>query len=551
MAANRYYSVLKKNVDPDGQKELRQLRICINNEWLDSATKSYRDCVNPSTGQVIAKMPQATHKELDEAVAAAKAAFPAWAGTPVGVRTQVLFRMKALIEKNLEELTTLLCMEQGKTRPEGQGDILKALEVTEFACGMPQLMKGENLLNVSKGYDTVQYREPAGVFLGLVPWNFPTMIPHGWMIPICIAAGNTFVLKAASAVPQSAMRMLELWIEAGLPRGVINLVTCDPRDAERLIQHPDIVGVSFVGSSSVGREVYAAAGNAGKRVQVLGEAKNHALVMADCKLERTAAGIINAFCGCAGERCMALPVVVVEEKIADKLVEALIRKAKELVLAAAYKESTSLGPLVNERHKKSVEEWIAKGVAEGAKLVLDGRNPKLPAAWKNGYFIGPTIFDHVTEKMSIGHDEIFGPVLCVKRVKNFEEGIKIMNANPFANGSVIYTQNGAYAREFVFRTDGGMVGVNVGIPVPMCVFGFTGHKQSFFGSLHVMGMDGVRFYTNLKNVTSTWFAEDGGKVDTWDGMLNKIDAEEPAKKEAPKAAAQKAAAPKKAAAKKK
>ncbi len=521
MADGRYFSVLENNADPDGQKELRQLKICINNVWRESRTKSYRDCVNPSTGRVIAKMPQAVPEELEEAVAAAKAAFPAWSGTPVGVRTQVLFRMKVLVDKHLDELTTLLCMEEGKTLPEGRGDVLKALEVIEFACGMPQLMKGENLLNVSPGYDTVQYREPAGVFLGLVPWNFPTMIPHGWMIPICIAAGNTFVLKAASAVPQSAMRMLELWIEAGLPKGVINLVTCDPKDAEKLIKHPDIVGVSFVGSSSIGLEVYAKAGEAGKRVQVLGEAKNHALVMADCKLERTAAGIINAFCGCAGERCMALPVIAVEEKIADALVEILVRKAKELKLGAAYQEDTTLGPLVNERHKKSVLQWIEKGVAEGAKLVLDGRDPQVNGPWQGGCFVGPTIFDHVTEDMSVGKEEIFGPVLCIKRIKNFEQGIALMNANPYANGSSIYTQNGAYAREFVLRTDGGMVGVNVGIPVPMCVFGFTGHKQSFFGSLHIMGMDGVRFYTNLKNVTSTWFAEDGGSVDTWDGMLNK------------------------------
>ena len=519
MATQRYYSVIDASVDPNGFKGSRKLRYCVDNEWRDSASTSFRDCFNPSTGVAVAKLPQCTRAEMDAAVAAAKAAFPAWADTPAPVRNQIMFRMKALVDQHLDELTDLLCMEQGKTLPESQGDILKAREVIEFAAGIPQLLKGESLLNVSSGYDTVQYREPVGVFLGLGPWNFPAMIPHGWMIPLCIASGNTFVLKAASAAPQTAMRMLELWIEAGLPKGVINLVTADPKDVEHLIAHPDIVGVSFVGSSSVGLEVYSKAAAAGKRVQVLGEAKNHALVLADCMLERTAAGIINAFCGCAGERCMALPTIAVEDSIADALVEALLRKAKELTLGRAYEKGVGLGPLVNERQKQSVEGWIEKGIAQGAKLLLDGRNPTVPAECKDGFFVGPTIFDHVTEDMSVGCEEIFGPVLCIKRVKSFEHGIAIMNNNPFANGSAIYTQSGGAAREFVKRTHGGMVGVNVGIPVPMCVFGFTGHKKSFFGDLHVMGMDGVRFYTQLKNVTSTWFADNSGKVDTWDGML--------------------------------
>jgi malonate-semialdehyde dehydrogenase (acetylating)/methylmalonate-semialdehyde dehydrogenase len=517
----RYFSTLAQGNDPHGQKELRQLHLHIDGEWRPSATDSYRDCFNPSTGNVIARLPQCTIAEMDEAVASAKAAFPAWSRKPVGTRAQVLFRMKALIDENINELTILLCMEQGKTISESRGDILKALEVIEFACGMPHLMKGESILNVSEGYDTVQYREPLGVFLGLVPWNFPTMIPHGWMIPICIAAGNTFVLKAASNAPQSAMRMLELWTEAGLPKGVVNLITANPRDVDHLLSHPDIVGVSFVGSSTIGAEVYSKAATAGKRVQVLGEAKNHALVMADCKLERSADGIINAFCGCAGERCMALPTLAVEEKIADQLVELLLRKAKSLRLGLAYAKETALGPVVNAKHKESVEEWIAKGISEGAELVLDGRNPTgLPPECKEGFFLGPTIFDKVTQEMAVGREEIFGPVLSVKRVSDFEHGLAVMNASEFANGSVIFTQSGSAAREFARRTHGGMVGVNVGIPVPMCIFGFTGHKRSFFGDLHVMGMDGVRFYTELKNVTSTWFVEAANtKVDTWDGML--------------------------------
>lgn len=516
----RYFRVLEKAGENGRREDLLLLKHYINGEWRESVSEApCRDGYNPSTGEVIAKVPQCTVAELDEAVAAAKAAYPAWSQTPVRSRVQILFRMKALLDQHLDELITLLCREQGKTLPESKGDIAKAIEVIEFACGMPQLMKGESIMNVSSGYDTVLYREPMGVFLGLVPWNFPAMIPHGWMIPLCIAAGNTFVLKAASNCPQSAMRFMELWEEAGLPKGVVNLVTANTADVEHLIKHPDIVGVSFVGSTSVGMEVYRQAAEAGKRVQCLGEAKNHALVLADAHLERTAAGIINAFCGCAGERCMALPVVVVEESIADRLVELLADMARKQTLGCAYLPETKLGPLVNARHKESVEKWIAKGIEEGAKVVLDGRNPSVPG-YENGFFIGPTILDHVTEEMTVGSQEIFGPVLCIKRVKDFEEGLALMNRNPFANGSVIYTSSGYYGREFAFRTHGGQVGINVGIPVPMCIFGFTGHKKSFIGDLHVMGTDGVRFYTESKNVTSTWFTQETeAKVDTWDGMV--------------------------------
>ncbi|MCH5276927.1 MAG: CoA-acylating methylmalonate-semialdehyde dehydrogenase [Desulfovibrionaceae bacterium] len=520
MTQQRYFSILEPAGSGGRREDLLQLKCYIDGEWKDSAsTAPCRDAYNPSTGEVIAKVPQCTIEELDAAVAAAKAAYPAWSQTPVRSRVQILFRMKALLDQHLDELTLLLCREQGKTWAESRGDIVKAIEVTEFACGMPQLMKGESIMNVSKNYDTVLYREPIGVFLGLVPWNFPAMIPHGWMIPLCIAAGNTFVLKAATNCPQSAMRFMELWEEAGLPKGVINVVTANTADVEHLVKHPDIVGVSFVGSTSVGMEIYRKAAEAGKRVQCLGEAKNHALVLADAHLERSAAGIINAFCGCAGQRCMALPVVVAEESIADRLVELLVKLAGKLKVGCAYLPETELGPVVNARQRQSIVKWIDKGIAEGATLVLDGRSITVPG-YENGYFLGPTILDHVTEEMSVGTQEIFGPVLCIKRVRNFDEGLELMNRNPFANGSVIYTSSGYYGRKFAFLTHGGQVGINVGIPVPMCIFGFTGHKKSFIGDLHVMGTDGVRFYTESKNVTSTWFTEETQiKVDTWDGML--------------------------------
>ena len=521
--SHRYYAQLDSTSDPMGQGELRRLHCHIGGRWVESATNRYRDAYNPSTGEVIAKVPACTVDEIRRAVEAARDAFPEWSGTPAVRRVQVLFRMKALVDRHLDELTRLLCLENGKAWQESKGDVLKAAEVIEFACGIPHLMKGEALFDASRGYDTVQYRHPLGVVVGMVPWNFPAMIPHGWMIPLAIASGNTFVLKAASSAPQSALRFTELWREAGLPDGVLNVVMTDPADTDVLLDHPDVKAVSFVGSSSVALKVYARAAASGKRVQALGEAKNHALVMADCNLDRSAAGIVNAFCGCAGERCMALPVIVVEETIADAMVELLRQKAAALRLGPAYDQNTQLGPLINEKHRAGVSAWIEKGIREGAEVVLDGRGAQVPGHEK-GFYLGPTILDRVKPGMSVGDEEIFGPVLCVKRVKNFEQGLALMNDNPCANGSVIYTQSGRHAREFARHTHGGMVGINVGIPVPLAVFGFTGQKKSFFGDLHTMGTDGVRFYTEIKNVTSTWFPESGGggDVDTWDGMLDAI-----------------------------
>lgn len=502
-----------------------KLKYFANGQWHISKSDNYMPCYNPSTGEVIAYAPQCTADEMEVAVQAAKAAFPKWADTPVPKRVQVLYKMKALMEQHMEELTHLLAKEQGKKWMEAYGDIIKVIEVIEFACGAPHLMKGESLMNVSNGYDTVLYRHPVGVFAGIAPWNFPAMIPHGWMAPICIATGNCMVLKAASFVPQSSMRLMELWHEAGLPAGVLNVLTTGRNEAEILLKHPDIVGISFVGSTKVGLHIYSTAAANGKRVQALTEAKNHALVLRDCKLERTARGIINAFCGCAGERCMALPVIVVENAIADELVVLLKKFVSEMKLGPAYEKETDMGPVVNEGHKEFILRWIEKGIAEGAQLIVDGRNPEMPEGCQDGFFIGPTIFDHVTEEMSVGKEEIFGPVLCIKRVECFEDGLKIMNASRFANGSVIYTQNGYYARQFAKQTDGGMVGINVGIPVPLGIFGFTGHKQSFFGDLHCMGRDGFAFFTESKNVTATWFAEDEevcSMVDTWDGTITSL-----------------------------
>ena len=504
----------------------KKLQYFAGGEWKDSKTTKWMDCYDPSTGQVIAQAPQCTVAEVEEAVAAAAAAYPAWSDTPASKRVQVLFRMKALLDQHLDELTYLVAQEHGKVWDEAMGDVLKVTEVVEFACGIPHLMKGPALMNCTVGYDTTQYMEPMGVFAGISPWNFPAMIPMGWMAPLCIATGNTLVLKPASFTPYTSMRIAELWQEAGLPKGVINLVTCSRHEAEILLKHPDIKGISFVGSTTVGLHIYSTAAAAGKRVQALTEAKNHALVLRDAALERSARGIINSACGCAGERCMALPVVVAEEAIADDLVALLVKLMQELKIGPAYDKTSQLGPLVNAEHRQSVIKWIEKGVEEGATLALDGRKaPGVSApGYEGGFYLGPTLFDHVQPGMTIGDREIFGPVLCIKRVKDFEEGLALMNAGEFANGSVIYTQSGYYAREFARRTHGGMVGVNVGIPVPLGVFGFTGHKNSFFGDLHAMGTDGIRFFTELKSVTTRWFsdeeAREGRVLNSWDGMIS-------------------------------
>ena len=487
-------------------------KICyyVNGEFKESKSGEYRDAFDPSTGRVIAKVPCCTKEEVEEAIASAKAAFPAWSSTPVLKRVQILYRLRDLLIEHMDELTHLAALENGKAWEEAKGDVLKAKEGTEQAISAPSLMMGESMMDASLGYDTVLYREPLGVFAGIVPFNFPAMIPMGWMTPMCIACGNTIVLKAASFTPQSCMRIAKLYKEAGLPDGVINIVTCSRHEAELFLEHPDIKGITFVGSTSVGMHIYSTAAAHGKRVQALCEAKNHALVLDDAPVKRVAAGIINSAFGCAGERCMALPVVVVQEGIADRLVEEIVNQARKLTVGPAYDKSFKLGPVINEEHKKSVIAWIEKGLEEGAVMALDGRDVTVPG-YEHGFYLGPTILDHVKPGMSVGDTEIFGPVLCIKRVKTFEEGLEIMNSNPFANGSVIFTQNGHYAREFARHTDGGMVGINVGIPVPVGMFPFSGHKKSFIGDLHCLGKDGFRFYTETKVVTTRWFDDEQSK----------------------------------------
>ncbi len=482
--------------------EIVRKKYCVNGEWKDSKTSRWMPVTNSSTGEVLAEVPCCTAEEVEEAIASAQAAFPEWSRKSLSARTQMMFKWRNVLTDHLEELTLLCSKELGKTLSEARGDVLKAIEPTEHACGLPTLMQGDASLQVTTGFDTATYRMPLGVVAGIVPFNFPAMIPWGWMVPLAIATGNTVVLKAASQTPLTSMRILELFYEeAGFPKGVVNLVTCSREEAEIFLTDPRVKAVTFVGTTGVGKYIYSKAAANGKRVQAQCEAKNHALVLEDADLESATNAIINSTYGCAGMRCMALPVVVVQESIADRFAALLKKKA----------------------HQQRVCEWIQKGIDEGAELVLDGRNVKVDEPYQNGFFVGPTIFDHVKPGMTVGDREIFGPVTLIKRVKDFDEGLAVMNANPFANGSVIFTQSGYYARKFEFLTDGGMVGINVGIPVPTAYFPFSGNKESFFGDLHVLGKDGVRFYTRAKTVTKHWYDETSRAktVDTWEGTVER------------------------------
>ena len=504
--------------------EVKRMKYCVNGQWKDSKTTKWMPVTDSSTGEVIAEVPCCTQDELEEAIAAAHAAFPAWSLMSLSARTQMMFRWRNVLMAHLDELTLLCAKELGKTLNEAKGDVLKAIEPTELACATPFISQGSASLQVTTGFDTASYRVPLGVVAGIVPFNFPAMIPWGWMVPLAIATGNTVVLKAASFTPLTSMRIMELFYEeGGFPKGVVNLVTCSRNESEVLLTDPRVKAVTFVGTTEVGKHIYSIAAAHGKRVQAQCEAKNHALVLEDCDLESTVNAIINSTYGCAGMRCMALPVVVVQESIADTFVAKLKEKAMAMKVGCAYDPETNLGPVVNEKHKQSICNWIQKGVDEGAELVLDGRDIVVPG-YENGFFVGPTILDHVTDEMSVGTREIFGPVTVIKRVKNFEEGLAVMNANPFANGSVIFTQNGYYARQFELLTDGGLVGINVGIPVPSAYFPFSGNKDSFYGDQHVLGLDGVRFYTRAKTVTKHWYDEHSHKkaMDTWEGTVERI-----------------------------
>ena len=502
---------------------VKRMGYCVNGEWYQSETDKYMEVTDSSTGEVIAEVPQCTKEEVLEAIASAEEAFKEWSVLSLSKRTQMMFNWRNVLMNHIDELTVLCAKELGKNMNEARGDVLKAIEPTEFACSISYASQGVASLQVTNNFDTASYRMPLGVVAGICPFNFPAMIPWGWIVPLAIATGNTVVLKAASQTPLTSMRIMELFYEeGGFPAGVVNLVTCSRNESELLLTDPRVKAVTFVGTTGVGKHVYSLAGENGKRVQAQCEAKNHALVLEDCDLESTVNAVVNSTYGCAGMRCMALPVICVQESIADEFVEKLKEKAMKLKVGCAYDPETQLGPVVSRKHKESICKWIQTGIDEGATLVLDGRDIVVPG-FENGFFVGPTILDNVKPGMTVGDREVFGPVTCIKRVKDFDEGIKIMNANPFANGSCIFTQSGYYARKFEMMTDGGMVGINVGIPVPSAYFPFSGNKNSFFGDQHVLGLDGIRFYTRAKTVTKHWYNEKSSKkkMDTWEGTVER------------------------------
>ena len=465
-------------------------------------TARHGDVFNPATGEVSGRVAFATPAEVDAAVAAATKAFAGWAGTPPLRRARVMFKFKELLERHADELAKLITAEHGKVLSDSMGSLTRGIEVVEFACGIPHLLKGEFTESVGTGVDSWSMRQPLGVCAGITPFNFPAMVPL-WMFPVAIACGNTFILKPSEKDPSLAVRMAELLAEAGLPDGVLNVVHGDAEAANAILAHPGIAAVSFVGSTPIAEHVYRTASNAGKRVQALGGAKNHLVVMPDADLNQAVDGLMGAGYGSAGERCMAVSVAVAVGAIGDKLVDALAPKVAALKVGPGVDPDSEMGPLVTAQHLAKVKGYIDIGVKEGADLRVDGRGLKLQG-YEKGFFIGGSLFDRVTPDMRIYKEEIFGPVLSVVRVPDFEQALRLCNEHEFGNGVAIFTRDGDAAREFTGRVQVGMVGVNVPIPVPMAFHSFGGWKRSLFGDMHVHGPEGVRFYTRMKTVTSRW-----------------------------------------------
>jgi len=457
---------------------------------------------DPSTGNVGAKLPYASLDELNECVRIAKEAFPAWAATPPLRRARVLFRFRELLERAGDEIAMAISREHGKTLADAKGEVVRGLEVVEFACGIPELMKGEHSENVGTGVDAFSIRQPLGVVAGITPFNFPAMVPM-WMFPLALACGNTFILKPSERDPSASLVLARLLHEAGLPEGVFNVIHGDREIVDGLLNHQDVSAISFVGSTPVARHIYTTGTMNGKRVQALGGAKNHAVVMPDADLDDTANHLMGAAYGAAGERCMAISIAVaVGEGTADRLIEKLVPKVKGLRIGAYTDLSADMGPLITGEHRGRVRDYIASGVSEGADLVVDGRGVFNDAC--EGFFLGGSLFDGVQPTMKIYKEEIFGPVLGIVRAPDLETAIKLINAHPYANGTAIFTRNGNAARTFTQAIEVGMVGVNVPLPVPMAFHSFGGWRSSLFGDHHIYGREGVRFYTRLKAVTQRW-----------------------------------------------
>ncbi len=457
---------------------------------------------NPASGEQSADVKLASKNDVNKAIDSAEKAFESWSNKPPIQRARVMFKFKELIERNADELTKIIVSEHGKVFDDAKGSLQRGLEVVEYACGIPQILKGEFTENVGTDVDSWSVRQPLGVCAGITPFNFPAMVPM-WMFPMAIACGNTFVLKPSEKDPSCSMRLAELFSEAGLPNGVFNIINGDKEAVDTLIDNKKVVAMSFVGSTPVAKYIYENCAKNEKRVQALGGAKNHCVVMPDCDLDQAVNGLMGAAYGSAGERCMAQSVAVAVGGIGDKLVEKLAKKVEILKVGPGMDKKSEMGPLVTKEHLKKVKNYVDMGEKEGAKLVVDGRNLKLQG-YENGYFMGGCLFDHVKKDMKIYKEEIFGPVLSVVREKNFDGALKLVNDHEFGNGASIFTRDGDVGRTFSNKAKIGMIGVNIPIPVPVAFHSFGGWKRSLFGDQHMHGPEGVRFYTKLKTITSRW-----------------------------------------------
>jgi malonate-semialdehyde dehydrogenase (acetylating)/methylmalonate-semialdehyde dehydrogenase len=479
------------------------LRNFIGGRWVRSSAAEFLDVHNPATGEVIARTPLSRREDLDAAVAAAKQAFPAWRDTPPVVRARTMFRFRELLEANFEEISATITREHGKTLDESRGSLRRGIECVEVACGTPSLMMGYGLENIASGIDCNVIRQPIGVCAAVTPFNFPAMVPL-WFLPFAVAAGNPFILKPSEQVALSPTRIFELLAECGLPPGVVSLVHGGRTAVEAVCDHPDIRAVSFVGSTAVAREVYRRGTHAGKRVQALGGAKNFIVVMPDADLDRAMEGITESFYGCAGERCLAGSVLVPVGPAHAEARDRLAAAARALKVGDGSEPDVRMGPVISARHRERVLGYIEKGIAEGARLVLDGRGNPV-ASRPAGYFLGPTLFDDVAPSMTIGKEEIFGPVATITPVRTLEEAVAVMQAHPNANATSIFTSSGKAAREYARLATASMVGVNIAVAAPMAQFPFGGAKDSFFGDLKAQGRDAYEFYTDKKVVIARWF----------------------------------------------
>ena len=485
------------------------------NHWVGGqhvASQSGRHGVvwNPATGQPQAHVDLASVADVDLAVAAAQAAFPAWRATPLSRRAEILFKLRELADANRRQIAELVSCEHGKTVADAMGEVARGLENIEFACGAPQMLKGSFSEQASRGVDVYQIRQPLGVVAGITPFNFPAMVPM-WMFSNAIACGNTFVLKPSERNPSASLFLAELWQRAGLPDGVFNVLHGDKVAVDRLLQHPAVKAISFVGSTPVAQYVYETGTRNGKRVQALGGAKNHMLVLPDADIDMAADAAVSAAYGSAGERCMAISVVLAVGPVADPLIAAIGERMAKIKVGPASEPGVEMGPLITREHRDRVASYVAHAESEGARVVVDGRDD--PAARGQGFFLGASLLDHVRPGMRCYDDEIFGPVLGVVRVETYQEALRLINENPYGNGTAIFTRDGGAARQFQFDAEVGMVGINVSIPVPVAYYSFGGWKGSLFGDLHMYGPEGVQFYTKAKVVTSRWPDPGTSRVD--------------------------------------